>query len=106
MPKKEEEVEISAFDDDEDEVEPERILPMEEIRDNLITAAKQNDLEFAAEMIEKWKAGEHGITPVEDTIPAASRANRWACRWLRLCRLEQFSRGPLGVGARPRSLGR
>jgi ankyrin repeat protein len=58
------------LDDDEEEIVPERILPMEEIRDNMMSAAKLGDMELATEMIEKWQAGDHGVTPVEDTSAA------------------------------------
>jgi hypothetical protein len=55
--------------DEDGEEEPvevvERILPMEEIRDNLIAACQDGDMELAADMIEKWKKGEHGPSPVE-----------------------------------------
>jgi ankyrin repeat protein len=61
---------LDLLDDDEEEIEPERIMPMEEIRDNMLSAAKLGDVELATEMIEKWQKGEHGITPVEDTTAA------------------------------------
>jgi hypothetical protein len=42
-------------DEDEATVVVERILPMEEIRDNLISACQRGDIELATDMIQKWK---------------------------------------------------